>query len=166
MMDFTVVLGRAVGGLVSSVAGVVRFFAAPQLEIVPNETAGGNFAAAGEWAILVTVRIRNESERPAMLRTLELRYFDQWYPPTPQHPVDFSVQTAHGHIVIGLRRQDSVIESPQLPPMDVVKRYGVYRLAPPAGADDISITVRAVFVRRKSRTVRFRLRASGSNAIP
>lgn len=101
--------------------------------------------------------LRNESERPTLIRSMRVKFGGSWHEPEPHFPNPLSLAKEHGSYAFGLIRDESVTESPHVPPVDVVKRFGFFLLPEPAERwpKEIVFTAEIAFTRRKTRKFHF-----------
>lgn len=127
-------------------------FAAPEVDVLPART---KFGWAGSGAMLVlTVRVRNQSAYPVFLKSLRIKHSGTWHSPSDFHFDRIRLDFQEGsHVIDGLVSEISAIDSPRIPPMEVVERFGVFRL--PSLSErwprQLSILWEVAFSRRRNR---------------
>lgn len=151
-----------VAGWVTKILGVVwegitavrAFFTSPQVEIVPSESFFGRLHG-GQFALLLKVRFRNESERPVLVRSLRVEYAGAWHEPENRAPAHLALHFAHGQYAIGTHPEEFIIKARRIPAVEEVERRALYLLSQSEEniPRDLPITVEAVFSRGKTRRV-------------
>jgi len=143
-----------IGSKILDLAGRLgRFaFAVPKVDIVPARTKFG--WTGSDFMLVVTVRLRNQNDRPVFLKSLRVKHAGTWYTSRHFHSDRIQLDIEAGSLVIGaLIPQSSAIDSPKIPAMEVVERFGVFWLPTPAERwpKQLSFLWEAAFSRRRNR---------------
>ncbi len=153
-----------VAGWVTKILGVVwegmtavrAFFASPQVEIIPSESVLGRLDNE-QLALLLKVRVRNESERPVLIRSLRVQYRGVWTDFEPETPTRWHLLLTHGWPLLNpYGPAENIERALRIPPVEVVERFAFFHLTDPGDVqlEHLEVTVEARFSRGKRRRVR------------
>lgn len=110
--------------------GIIPYFFPPQIEIVtPGSYYGRLNSEDGPFALFLKLRLRNESEQTALLRSIHVQYAGKCSEPIQGRPD--RLFTEHGWIVDFPSPQENILTAPQIKPMDVVERFALFLLPEP-----------------------------------
>ena len=101
------------------VTAVCAFFSSPQMEIVPTESFFGRLQG-GQFALLLKVRFRNESERPVLVRSLRVEHAGTWHGPENSAPTHLALHFSHGQHAIGTRPEEFITKARRIPAVEEV----------------------------------------------
>ena len=151
-MDIASLATGVLKGLWKAVEAVWAFFSSPMVEVLQPGTVFGRFGR-DQFALLLKLKFRNESERPTLVRLVRVLWRDQWYDPQPRLPSRVGLDTAHGSHGQRFEAQESLMETPRIPPVEQVERYALFLLPEPGEPfpTTMEFTVEVVFSRGKSR---------------
>lgn len=136
---------------------IISFFESPQMEIEQQNTwLGWSDHDKQRLALLVWVKFTNTSEKPFLLRSLEVERRGVKYKPVRGQgvvsilgPTGWRVKTLHPH--------ECAVTSPQIPAINVARRFGFFplpkQIAEETGRFEFEVT--ASFQRGRSRTAKF-----------
>ena len=125
------------------------------MEIIGQRTKFGRLAGK-EFALLLWVKFRNKGDKAVLIKSFEVKYAGVWYKPSEHPPRDVTLQNSeHVQSHARLRSNESVTNSPRIPPSDIINRFGFFILPEPMEqwAMSLEITVRSLFAGRRSRSV-------------
>jgi hypothetical protein len=137
----------------------------PQMEIVsPGSYFGRLNSQDGQFAVLLKVRFRNESEQPVLIQELRIQYAGHWQTPTV-HTGLLGLHISSGTLAAILRLDDNITKSPHIPAMDVIERSAYFLLPNPPvpfpGPEELQLTAEATFANRSPRQIAFTLTEQG-----
>ena len=138
--------------------GIIPYFFPPQIEVVKSGSYFGRLSTEnGPFALFLKLRIRNESERAALIRSIRVQHAGKCFEPTQERPG--RLLTEHGWVVDFPRREENILVTPRIPSMDVVERFALFVLPEPleTWSKRLELTAKANFVRRRSRKISFTL---------
>lgn len=138
--------------------GIIPYFFPPQIEAVrPGSYFGRLNKENGPFALFLKLRIRNESERAVLIRSMHVQYAGKVSQPIKERPN--RLFTEHGWVVDFPRPEENILQKPHIPSMDVVERFALFILPEPIEAwpKRLEFTAKAEFVRRRSRKISFML---------
>ena len=136
--------------------GIIPYFFPPQIEVVK---LGSHFVRLnsqnGPFALFLKLRLRNETERAALIRSIHVEYAGDYYHPIRGRPD--RLLTEHGWVVDFPRQEENILVTPRIPPMDVGERFALFVLPQPLDVwpKRLEFTTKAKFVRQKSREITF-----------
>jgi hypothetical protein len=136
--------------------GIIPYFFPPQIEVVkPGSYFGRLNSENGPFALFLKLRLRNESERATLIRSIHVQHAGKCSEPIQGHPD--RLFTEHGWVVDFPRREENILITPRITPMDVVERFALFVLTEPAETwpKILEFTVKVKFVRRRIRKIPF-----------
>jgi hypothetical protein len=139
----------------SFLSPIVPYFFPPEMEINEQQTKFGRLEGKG-FALLLWVKFRNKSDKAVLVKSFEVKHAGMWYKPSEHPPERVTLQNnEHVQSHAGLQSNESVTNSPRIPPSDVISRFGFFILPEPVEQwpMNIEITVRSVFAGRRRRSV-------------
>ena len=142
--------------------GIIPYFFPPQIEVVkPGSYFGRLNSENGPFALFLKLRLRNESERATLIRSIRVQHAGKCSEPIQGHPA--RLFTEHGWVVDFPRRGENIFVTPHIPSMDVVERFAVFILPEPIETwpKRLEFTAKAKFVRRRTREISFTLTDRG-----
>jgi hypothetical protein len=141
--------------VLSFISPIAPCFFPPEMEIIGQQTKFGRLAGK-EFALLLWVKFRNKSDKAVLIKSFEVKHAGAWYKPSEHPPRDVTLQNSE-HIQARARLQsnESVTNSPRIPPSDIINRFGFFILPEPIEQwpMSIEITVRSKFAGRIRRSV-------------
>lgn len=161
MIGWSAIADKLLGFVGSAALGIISYFRPPRVAVVPAETRFG-WLNNGRFALLLTVELRNESERPTLIRPLRVKFGDSWHEPESSVPDTLFLAREHGgSYAFRLDRQGNVAASLHVPPVNVVKRFGFFLLPDPAERwpTEIVFTGEIAFTCRRTRRFDFKVLA-------
>jgi len=137
------------------IQAIFSFFSSPQMQIVKSETLFRR-QENKRVSLFLTVQFRNESNLPFLIRSLRVKYGGTWYSPVESLPSPVSLLSEHGLKVSSLDVEENIVKTPQIPPMNLVKRIALFRLNEPGEMfpEALEITLKATFARGRDREIR------------
>lgn len=142
--------------------GIIPYFFPPQIEAgKPGSYFGRLNTKNGPFALFLKLRIRNESERAVLIRSMHVQHAGKVSEPIQERPN--RLFTEHGRIVDFPRPEENILLTPHIPSMDVVERFALFILPEPLEAwpKRLEFTAKAKFVRRRTREISFTLTDRG-----
>ena len=139
----------------SFISPIVPYFLPPEMEVNEQQTKFGRLAGK-EFALLLWVKFRNKSDKAVLVKSFEVKLAGTWYKSSEHPPVDLALRyTEHYTHQERLQLNDSITNSPRIPPSDVINRFGFFILPEPVEQWPMSIklTVRSKFHGRIRRSV-------------
>jgi len=139
------------------IQAIFSFFASPQMQIVESETFFGR-RDNKQFGLFLTVKFRNESNQPFLVRSLRVEYGGNWYSPVERLPWSVSLLCEHGWQAPSFDLEENVVKTPQIPPMNLVRRIALFRLDEPGEMflKTLEITLKATFARGRDREIKAR----------
>jgi len=130
------------------------FFSSPKIEI-PTQKIGYGRTDNRQFALFVTVRFRNESERDFLVRSLQAEYRGVWYDPLEDLPSLVRLLGKDGWQVPSFSREENIMKAPQIPRRNVAERVALFHLPDPGKEmpETLEFTVKVTFSFGKSRVI-------------
>jgi hypothetical protein len=121
----TAILGTVIDFCFKGIAGIFEFASFPKLQIKRTSFGWRNMEKTS-LVLLVWINLRNNSQRPFVLKTVEVDFAGERLTPIEPPSEHFSCLTENGWLPESLKRVDNIMVSPQIPACNVVERFAVF----------------------------------------